>query len=126
MYRSEGEKRIAELLIKHKIEFVYEKKLELSRTYDFTKKVLLYPDFYILKGEILVEYFGLDDEDYLRTIKFKRETYSFNLYHLIEVYPQDFDNPWKRNLLHRIRRAQKEHRLWTETMNPSTANSATK
>jgi hypothetical protein len=59
--KSNGEKAIAEILKKYNIDFVYEHPLLIKETKenDTEKLRIWYPDFWLPKYSIIIEYFGM-------------------------------------------------------------------
>ena len=104
VYKSRGELRIAKFLTEKKIKFVYEKKLVLKRPYDKGKESIFYPDFYIPKRKLIIEYFGMvGDSNYDSISKGKKEIYRHNRYGLISVYPDTPSSLWQREVLRKAR-----------------------
>jgi len=61
-YKSNGERAIAEVLTKYNIDFVYEYPLLIKdkKDNDSEKLRIWYPDFWLPKYSIVIEYFGMD------------------------------------------------------------------
>jgi len=62
-YKSKGEEAIAEILKQYNIDFVYEYPLLIKeqKENDSEKLRIWYPDFWLPKYSIIIEYFGMDD-----------------------------------------------------------------
>jgi len=60
-YKSKGEVAIAEILTKYNIDFVYEHPILINHTEegDTEKLRIWYPDFWLPKYSIIIEYFGM-------------------------------------------------------------------
>jgi hypothetical protein len=60
-YKSHGEKAIAEILTKYNIDFVYEYPLLINeqKEGDSEKLRIWYPDFWLPKYSIIIEYWGM-------------------------------------------------------------------
>ncbi len=103
-YKSRGELRIAKFLTEKRIKFVYEKRLILKRPYDKGKESIFYPDFYIPKRKLIIEYFGMvGDSNYDSISKGKKEIYRHNSYGLISVYPDTPSSVWQREVLRKAK-----------------------
>jgi len=76
-YKSKGEEAIAEVLNKYNIDFVYEHPLLIKETKDNdTEKLRIwYPDFWLPKYSIVIEYFGMNNLEYNKGKKAKLEAY---------------------------------------------------
>jgi len=62
-YKSYGEKVIAEMLAKHDINFEYEHPTLIRQKYkddDKERLSIWYPDFWLPKYSIIIEYFGME------------------------------------------------------------------
>jgi len=85
-YRSYGEHRIAEFLKQLGIEFKYEQEAEVVDIYN--KRRIWYPDFYLTKHNIYLEFYGITgDADYEEETQYKTQSYSKSNIDVIEVYP---------------------------------------
>jgi hypothetical protein len=78
--KSSQEKRIAEYLLLHNIDFIYEKKLKIGyKTY--------YPDFYLIKQNTYIEFFGWTHiPSYQKKTLEKIEIYKLNNIKCIYLY----------------------------------------
>ncbi len=81
--RSKAEKKLANFLTDHGIEFQYERPLQLG-------KVTLHPDFYLPAYGVYVEYWGLadTDPDYNRNRRAKLALYQKHQIFVISVFPR--------------------------------------
>ena len=87
LYKSKGEEKIANFLKRKKIKFIYEKKLKVKDLDN--KKRIWYPDFYLVREKIFIEYFGLSgNSDYDKGTKHKKKVYYKNGVDCINVYPK--------------------------------------
>ena len=82
--KSRGEKRIGDFLFEHDIDFIYE------RPFSFKGKKI-YPDFYLPKEKLIIEYYGLlGNKEYEEEVKYKQEFYGRNKYLILELTKEDF------------------------------------
>ena len=101
-YKSRGERKIAGLLYRYGIPFIYERPVAVQ---DAGKTKIWYGDFYLSCG-LLIEYFGIDGEQsYRERTKHKLHVYAQNGINVIPVYPQDLEGRWEERLLARIDRS---------------------
>ena len=68
---------IAEILTKYNIEFKYEHPLLIEQQHDNDSKKLRiwYPDFWLPKYSIIIEYWGMDTSEYQKGKKAKLKAY---------------------------------------------------
>lgn len=86
-YKSEGERRLAGLLTRYGIPFVYEPRIRVS---DGARRRTLVPDFYTPFGKTYIEYFGrIGTSDYDRRVAEKLRLYEENELRLTPLYPWD-------------------------------------
>ena len=101
LVRSLSEREISNYLTEHNINHEYEKELKYSKYNfftDITKKGTLHPDFYI-KGpvkfnnrilkDIYIEFWGLDNQEYIDQKNFKLKVYNALNITLINLYKED-------------------------------------
>jgi len=90
-YKSVGEAIIGETLQRQGVDFTYEKQLlvEDQRPGDTEKARLWYPDFSLNDLGIVIEYIGSDDQDYLKGIEKKTQTYEKMGLKVIKIYGKD-------------------------------------
>lgn len=101
-YRSQGERKIAQLLNQYGIPFIYEKPTAVR---DAEKTKIWYPDFYLFCG-VYIEYFGItNNQEYRERTQHKLSVYARNGMNVIPVYPQDLQNGWQQRILGRIDRS---------------------
>ena len=98
-YRSWNENRIAGLLNKYGIPFIYEKP---AAVIDNGQVRLWYPDYYLSYG-FLIEYFGIQgNPEYDRRTRHKLQVYQENQMDVLALYQQDMGRSWDDHLLRRI------------------------
>jgi len=105
-YKSKGEKAIAEILKKYNIDFVYEYPLLIKQIQegDEEKLRIWYPDFWLPKYSIIIEYFGMmDNPAYAKGKKAKIEAYKKLDIDCIPVYPKTIQGNLKSYLLIKIK-----------------------
>lgn len=85
--QSQGERKIADWLYNHNIEFLYDTPMKVPR-----RRLPLRPDFYLKKHKTVIEFFVLmGDLDYARSSTKKVSTYwQINL-GVLCIYPEDLD-----------------------------------
>jgi DNA helicase IV len=81
--KSKGEKRIADFLFEHSVDYKYEYPWRTDRG------VVIYPDFYLPQLKLVIEYWGMEgDKDYDDSAEFKRRYWNKKPgYTLIEIFP---------------------------------------
>ena len=98
-YRSWNEHRIAGLLDRYGLPFIYEKP---TAVIDSGQVRIWYPDFALSYG-MLIEYFGFQgSDDYDRRTRHKLAIYEQNQIPVLALYQQDMGYGWDDRLLHRI------------------------
>ena len=106
-YRSWNEHRIAGLLDKYGLPFIYEKP---TAVVDSGQVRIWYPDFTLSYG-LLIEYFGIGgNAEYDRRTQHKLTAYQQNQMDVVALYQRDMGRGWDDHLLRRIDTAL-EHRL---------------
>jgi hypothetical protein len=106
-FRSVGEKRIAEILNKYNIDFVYEHPLLIRehKDGDSEKLRIWYPDFWLPKYSIVIEYFGRkNDKTYDMAKRAKLQAYRRMDIDFISVKPSTIAGNLKSYLLMSIKR----------------------
>lgn len=106
-YKSKGEKTIAEILTKYKIDFVYEYPIlvKQKKENDEEKLRIWYPDFWLPKYSIIIEYFGLEDDfNYQLGKQAKLRAYKELDIDCISVKPSTIQGDLKSYLLMSIKR----------------------
>jgi len=101
-YKSRGEEAIAEILTQENIGFKYEHPTLVieTREEDGNKYRIWYPDFWLPKYSIIIEYFGMQGvSNYDDGIKRKKDTYKQLELDLISVYPDTIKKNLKAYLL---------------------------
>lgn len=94
-HTSKGEKKIAEYFVKKRISFESFPVIKVQKYfYGFTtpfSKVKLHPDFYLPEYNVIVEYWGMiDNENYKRdNYDYKKKLYQDNGIEFISLYPKD-------------------------------------
>jgi len=105
-YKSEGEKAIAEILTRYNINFVYEYPLLIKerKEEDSEKLRIWYPDFWLPKYSIIIEYFGMiNNKEYNKGKEAKIRAYKKLDIDYIPVYPKTVKGDLKSYLLIRIK-----------------------
>ena len=104
-YKSKGERAIAEVLTKYNIDFVYEYPLLIKeeKKNDSEKLRIWYPDFWLPKYSIVIEYFGMNNPDYNQGKKEKLEAYRKLDIDYISVTPNAIQGKLKDYLLIKIK-----------------------
>lgn len=105
-YKSKGEEAIAQILTKYNIKFVYEHPLLIKeqKDNDTEKLRIWYPDFWLPKYSIIIEYFGMENNpDYDKGKKAKWEAYKKLDIDCIPVYPKTIQGNLKSYLLVKIK-----------------------
>jgi hypothetical protein len=106
-YKSWGEHRVAGLLDRYGLPFIYEKP---TAVVDSGQVRIWYPDFTLRHG-LLIEYFGIiGDPQYDLRTQHKLRVYGQNQFDVLPVYRNDLGRGWDDNLLGRIDRTL-ENRL---------------
>ena len=106
LYKSKGETAIAEVLTKYNLDFVYEYPLLIKETKegDSEKLRIWYPDFWLPKYSIIIEYFGMmDNENYKNGKEAKMNAYKKLDIDCIPVYPTTVQGDLKSYLLIKIK-----------------------
>lgn len=106
-YKSKGERAIAEVLKKYNIDFVYEYPILIKETKDGdTEKLRIwYPDFWLPKYSIIIEYFGIvGDKHYDNCKKEKLKAYRNLDLDCIPVKPSTIKKNLRAYLLKSIKR----------------------
>ncbi len=81
--QSRGEKRIADWLHAHGIDYRYDDKFQIIQGY------AIRPDFYLPRYDVYIEYWGLDTTDYKIGMLLKQKLYQQETKRLISLYPRD-------------------------------------
>lgn len=101
-YKSLPEYKIASVLDKYGLPFIYEKPTAIM---DRGQVRLWYPDFSLSYGPV-IEYFGMrGDRDYDRRTQHKLNVYQQNHIQVVPMYPNDMESGWQDRLMHRVDRA---------------------
>ena len=106
-YKSKGEEAIAEVLTKYNVDFVYEYPLLIKETKenDSEKLRIWYPDFWLPKYSIVIEFFGREgDPHYDEGKRAKLEAYRKLDIDCISVKPSTIQKDLKAYLLISIKR----------------------
>jgi hypothetical protein len=106
-YKSAGEKAIAEVLTKYNIDFVYEHPILVkeNKEGDSEKLRIWYPDFWLPKYSIIIEYFGMvGNKEYDKGKKAKLEAYKKPDLDCISVKPSTVKKDLKAYLLISIKK----------------------
>ena len=119
-YKSIGENKIAEVLTKYNIDFVYEHPLLIKekKENDVEKLRIWYPDFWLPKYSIIIEYFGMDEDPvYHKGKEAKTEAYKKLDIDCIPVYPKTLQGDLKSYLLIKIKTLINEKQRHFENRN---------
>lgn len=105
-YKSNGEREIAEILTKYNIDFEYEHPLLIAETKenDTEKLRIWYPDFWLPRYSIIIEYWGRSDEAYKKGKTAKITAYKKLNIDYISVYPETLSKDLKSYLLINIKK----------------------
>ena len=106
-YKSRGERAIAEILTKYNLVFVYEHPLLIKeqKENDSEKLRIWYPDFWLPKYSIVIEFFGMEgDKNYDEGKRAKLEAYKKLDIDCISVKPSTIEKDLKSYLLITIKR----------------------
>lgn len=103
--KSEGERAIAKILKRYNIDFVYEYPLLIKeqKEGDGEKLRIWYPDFWLPKYSIVIEYWGMNTEAYKRGKEAKLKAYKELDIDYISVYPKTVQGKLKDYLLIKIK-----------------------
>jgi hypothetical protein len=97
VFKSEGERKIAEFLNNYNIHYIYEKGVLVI---DKNKPKIWYPDFYLPEFATYIEYYGLaGNQNYDYSIEHKKKVYSINGVEVISVYPWTFCENWQKYII---------------------------
>lgn len=110
-FKSDGERAIAEVLTKYNVEFVYEYPLLIKeqKNNDTEKLRIWYPDFWLPKYSIIIEYWGLaGDPNYDKGKNDKIAAYKRMNIDYISVYPETCKKDLKAYLLIKIKQCLNE------------------
>src|SRR3989338_9649498 len=105
--KSQGEKAIADILTKYNIDFEYEYPLLIreKKENDTEKLRIWYPDFWLPKYSIIIEYFGMmDNPHYKKGKEDKVKAYKELDIDCIPVYPKTIQGDLKSYLLISIKK----------------------
>ena len=98
-YRSWNEQRIAGLLDKYRLPFIYEKP---TAVLDNNQVRLWYPDFTLAYG-LIIEYFGIQgDAGYDSRTRHKLGVYQQNQIEVLPLYHRDMGPGWDGRLIDRV------------------------
>ena len=98
IFRSEGERRIAEFLGNNSIQYRYEPGILISTENE--KPRIWYPDFHLPEFAAYIEYFGLvGRQQYDNGIKRKEAQYAKSGVSVIPVYPWTFTGKWQQYIM---------------------------
>jgi len=81
--QSQGERRIADWLRAHDIDYRYDDKFQIIQGF------AVRPDFYLPRYDLYVEYWGLDTTDYKIGMLLKQKLYQQEGKRLVSIYPAD-------------------------------------
>jgi len=106
-YKSKGEKAVADILTKYNIDFEYEYPILIKQNYDGDDEKLRiwYPDFWLPKYSIIIEYFGMEgDVNYDKGKREKLDTFKRLDIDCISVKPSTIKKDLKSYLLISIKK----------------------
>lgn len=118
--KSKGEYAIAAVLDKYNIEYVYEHPILIKETKygDNEKLRIWYPDFWLPKYSIIIEYFGIEgNKNYDEGKKAKLEAYKAMNLDCISVKPSTIKKDLKAYLLINIKKQINEKVRYFENRN---------
>ena len=104
-FKSEGERRVAQVLDQYGIFYVYEQPVKINvkgtvRTFR--------PDFYLPRLNVYIEYFGrAGNSDYDQRTRYKKSAYATKGLHVISVYPWTLCQNWPQYLLQQLQPSKK-------------------
>ena len=108
MFKSQGERRIAEALNAYGIPFVYEPHLLLT-VHGAQRRFR--PDFYLPTQRLYIEYYGrIGNPDYDQRVQTKNHAYQTNQINVMHIYPWDLCTNWPTNLINGINSHQSVER----------------
>jgi len=81
--QSQGERRIADWLSAHDIDYRYDDKFQIIQGF------AIRPDFYLPRYDVYIEYWGLDTTDYKIGMLLKQKLYQQEGKRLVSLYPAD-------------------------------------
>jgi hypothetical protein len=104
-FKSEGERKIAEVLNRYRIDFRYEWPV-LVRDYD-QKFRIWYPDFFLPKYGVYLEYFGYENNpDYDNGRKRKEKIYKEMKMDVISIDSKILENQLENHIINQLYRIQ--------------------
>ncbi len=83
LVQSDGERRIAEWLTAHHINYRYDARLRIIEGFQIR------PDFYLPEYDVYIEYWGMDTPRYKAGMYLKQDLYMHAGKRLISLYPDD-------------------------------------
>lgn len=107
--QSGGERRIADWLSAHGIDYRYDDKFQIIQGY------AIRPDFYLPRHDVYIEYWGLDTTDYKIGMLLKQKLYQQEGKKLISLYPKDLPS-LNQKLTDALKIGQQEQRLKSRTL----------
>ena len=102
--KSKGERAIAEVLEKYNIPYEYEYPILIKDIHDGdTEKMRIwYPDFWLPEYSIIIEFFGMNKNDYKKGVELNKKIYKQLHFDLIPVYQKTLEKDLKSYLLIQI------------------------
>ena len=99
-FKSEGERRIANLLDRNNIKYFYEQGVLVIND---GKPKIWHPDYFLPEYGIYIEYYGMaGDPDYDRGIEKKNRVYAEMGLEVIPVYPWIFKTTWENYIINKV------------------------
>ena len=98
-YKSKGERQIADMLQRYRLDFVYEPGL-LIYDRDPHQPRIWYPDFGLPQYSVYVEYFGMEgDSQYDARTRYKLDTYERQQIAVVPVYPSMLRGNYEKQII---------------------------
>jgi hypothetical protein len=98
-YKSQGERKIADVLSRYSLDFIYEPGL-LVYDRDLHQPRIWYPDFGLPRYGVYIEYFGREgDPQYDARVHHKLKTYHHQQIAVVPVYPNDLRGDYERKII---------------------------
>jgi hypothetical protein len=116
-YKSKGERQIADMLQRYRLDFVYEPGL-LIYDRDPHQPRIWYPDFGLPQYSVYIEYFGVEgDSQYDARTRYKLDAYARQQIAVVPVYPATLRGDYDQKIIGGVRQytanrlGDLEHRL---------------
>jgi hypothetical protein len=104
IFKSEGERRIAQVLNQYGIPFIYEPKLPVI---DDGVTRNLVPDFFLPAKNLFIEFYGrAGNAEYDRRVLWKESVYASNGISVLALYPWDLCHDWPGRFINYVNGSQ--------------------